>query len=215
MSDLREELNETGQLALALAPASLREGYTAALALDHRLARIASTAREPMLAQIRLAWWRDRLGEDVALRPRGDPVLDAVGRAWRGEEDGLRALVDGWEQMVGDAPGIAEAGHLAQAKARCFTSLARLAGQSEAEDKAALHGRAWGYADAALLSDRRDGICADYLEKEAALPRLPKALRPLALIGNLSRRALQRGGGALMGDRTSPLAAARIAMFGR
>ena len=168
-----------------------------------------------MLAQIRLAWWRDRLGEDITLRPQGDIVLDAIARHWRGEEGGLQALVDGWEQVVGEAPGVGEARQLAQARARCFESLARLAGHSGDGERAALHGRAWGYAGVAMLSDRRECVGVDYFEREPALSRLPRALRSLALVGNLSRRTLQRGGGALLGDRTSPLAAARIAMFGR
>ena len=30
---------------------------------------------EPMLGQMRLAWWRDALGKPVDERPRGDAVL--------------------------------------------------------------------------------------------------------------------------------------------
>ncbi|MDG6078206.1 hypothetical protein E3U23_03260 [Erythrobacter litoralis] len=215
MSDLTDECDELGKLAVTLAPVGLRETFAAAFALDHRLSRIATNAKEPMLAQIRLAWWRDRLGEDVEARPRGDIVLDAIGRSWRGEESCLRDLVDGWEQAIGEAPGSPAAEALGSGRASTFASLSRLAGFTDAQRDAAFHGHVWGQATVALVSEARPQIAAEYVRKRNSLPVLPRALRPIALIGQLSARALKRGGKPLLGDRLSPLVAARIAAVGR
>ena len=49
------------RLALAYAPAASRGAWLGFLALDMRLAAIVRAAREPMIGQIKLAWWRERL----------------------------------------------------------------------------------------------------------------------------------------------------------
>jgi hypothetical protein len=63
---------------------------------------VVRTAREPMLAQLKLAWWRDRLAADPAVWPKGEPLLARLAQ-WR-EPAGLGALVDGWESLLGEPP---------------------------------------------------------------------------------------------------------------
>ena len=75
-----------------------------AFSLDQRLARIVAQSSEPMLAQVRLAWWREELGKDPIDRPTGDAVLDAIGKHWSGQEPALRKMVDGWEEMLAEPP---------------------------------------------------------------------------------------------------------------
>jgi phytoene/squalene synthetase len=62
-------------IAALFAPANRRPLLFALYALNHELARIAETVREPMMAEIRLQWWRDALDEARAGRPRGHDVL--------------------------------------------------------------------------------------------------------------------------------------------
>lgn len=99
MDDLRETLPAIQRLALAYAPARTRDATLALLALDGRLAGVLRSASEPMLAQIRLAWWRDILGREAAERPSGEPLV-ALLEPWGREAGELVALVDGWEQLV-------------------------------------------------------------------------------------------------------------------
>ncbi len=70
MDDLAETLPTMHRLALAYAPGRTRLAWLALLALDSRLAGVLRSASEPMLAQIRLAWWRDMLARSEADRPR-------------------------------------------------------------------------------------------------------------------------------------------------
>jgi phytoene synthase len=52
--------------------------------LDVRLAGVVRGAREPMLGQLKLAWWRDRLGGDPESWPKGEPLLASL-KAWGAE----------------------------------------------------------------------------------------------------------------------------------
>jgi phytoene synthase len=51
------------RLATLWAPARVRDGFAAILSLDAELLRVVTRIREPLLAEIRLAWWRERLTE--------------------------------------------------------------------------------------------------------------------------------------------------------
>ncbi len=65
-------------LTVHYAPASKRAALFALLAFNLDLSRIIDTAREPMLAEIKLVWWRDRLSElwVDAITP-AHPILQA------------------------------------------------------------------------------------------------------------------------------------------
>lgn len=203
------ELGEAERLAAASAPAALRELYAAVLGLDLVLARIAHAAPEPMLAQLRLAWWRDSCAGAVR---SGHPVLEALGECWHTDSGPLVALVDAWEMaaLAGeDIAGSVET--LADAR---FAVMAACAGTDQAAGTPAA--RCWtlvSLADYANQPGVRAGMLAE--AQAATLPRLPRSLRPLAVFGGLARRAARRGGGQLIGDRLSPFAAVRLGIFGR
>ncbi|MDE2133609.1 MAG: squalene/phytoene synthase family protein [Alphaproteobacteria bacterium] len=60
------------------APAGKRPFLFALYAFNYELARVAETAREPMLADIRLAWWREAVEGARAGKPRDHPVVQAL-----------------------------------------------------------------------------------------------------------------------------------------
>ena len=78
------------RLALTYAPARATRPTLALLALDARLAGIVRSASEPMLAQLRLAWWREQLEIDLTARPAGEPLL-AVLESWRNNRQRSRS----------------------------------------------------------------------------------------------------------------------------
>lgn len=207
------------RLALNYAPAHIRAQTAALLALDARLGELVAKANEPLLAQLRLAWWRDELGKPHTDRARGDPILDSLGETWPGEEPALIRLIDGWEQLVGAAPSPGPAlDGFADGRAGAFAALARLAGEAPAEASARQAGRVWALADlAARVSDDEERQTALRLVEgqEHRFPRLPRTLRPLAVLRGLAQRALARGGLPLVAGRRDILAALRLGMFGR
>jgi phytoene synthase len=60
------------------APAGKRPFLFALYAFHYEVARIAETVREPMLADIRLAWWREAVEGARAGKPRDHPVVQAL-----------------------------------------------------------------------------------------------------------------------------------------
>lgn len=207
------------RVALAWASRSTRPMLEPLFSLDERLGRIVVSAREPMLAQMRLAWWRDRLGEARGLRPKGDPVLDAIGHHWQGEEAALIALVDGWEELLGEAPlseGAFE--RFARGKAEGFAACARLAGAAGHAEPARQAGRLYALGDCLpRLSDpvERARLQALAAANPGHADSMPRFLRPLAILGGLGARVLRRGEGPLFGDRGSALLATRLGILGR
>jgi phytoene/squalene synthetase len=91
-------------LAALFAPEPARSDLLALLAFDHELARTRIVTREPLLARIRLAWWREAAVEAAGVgRPRDQPIVDALTEAVRRQglaHDALVALVDAREEEV-------------------------------------------------------------------------------------------------------------------
>lgn len=201
-------------LALAGLGKGLRPAYRALFAFDAELRWIALSLREPMLTQVRLAWWRDSLTSlaDVS----GHPVLEALAQDWPAEPELLTGLVDGWEQFAIAEEGFADACRaLAAHRAAALLACAAVSDTQTASlaEQAALCWTLVTLADHAPGDEEREAMLQS--ARSIRLLRLPAALRPLAVLAGLSVRAARRGGGALLGDRLSPLAALRLGIFGR
>lgn len=185
------------RLALAYAPKGVRPLQLAAFALDARLAGIVASAREVLLAQIKLAWWRERLVEAPTQRPQGEPLLTALA-GWTGSVDPLLALADGWEAMLD--PDRADHLALAEGRAALGRGLAQQAGCAAASEAAAAALRGWS-----LAAGGQGG-------ELPALP-LPRKLRSLAVLYGLARR--RDGKTPLLEGPMALAAAMRIGMIGR
>jgi Squalene/phytoene synthase len=88
-------------LSVAYAPAELREGWRWLLAFDRRLGSIVRDVREPLIAQMKLAWWRDLLGKEARHRPKGEPMVAALNALNSiAVERAAGTMVDAWEQQL-------------------------------------------------------------------------------------------------------------------
>ncbi|WDF71221.1 hypothetical protein [Novosphingobium sp. KACC 22771] len=188
--ELLDSLPAPWRLAVAYAPVATRDRWLTMLALDVRLAGVVRGAREPILAQMRLAWWRDRLRDSAQNWPRGEPLLAALS-CWGGEHGALVGLVDGWEALLGEAPLPVEAfeAWIAGRVAAC----AALNGAEGAEGMA----RGWALGDlAAHLGDAQEqAAVADMIEGHGWRGRrLPRAMRPLVILHGLAARTRGRQG---------------------
>ncbi|MGY6638316.1 MAG: hypothetical protein ACXIUO_14390 [Erythrobacter sp.] len=212
-----EALPLEAQIALAYCTASRREPLQLALALDQRLGQLVARTSEPMLGQMRLAWWREALLQSPAQRPQGDAVLDGISQRWQGQTEPLVALVNGWEHLLGDEP-LGKAAALACGNARAGALLAALdiAPGGRAYEATCAAALVWALADLAAKVSRPDEralLIAAGQEVAAPLARLPAQARALAVLGALGRRSLQRGGRDLMDGRTAALTVLRAAIF--
>jgi phytoene synthase len=94
-------------LAALFAPEPRRSGLLALLAFDYELARSRTVTREPLLARIRLEWWREAVTEAAGTgKPRAQPIVESLSetvRRHRLDPQGLVALVDAREEEI-DGP---------------------------------------------------------------------------------------------------------------
>ncbi|MEI7874128.1 MAG: squalene/phytoene synthase family protein [Alphaproteobacteria bacterium] len=164
-------------LAALFAPEPARRGLLALLAFDHELARTRTVTREPMLARIRLEWWREAVAEAAgAAKPRAQPIVESLSEIARRHcltAEGLTALIDAREEEIEGPLDVLRAG-----QALADLQLDVLAVRDAAtRDAARAIGAAWlmgeGPERDALLAEaraQRSGIDA------AALPILLPAL---------------------------------------
>lgn len=214
-SEFLSELPVERRLALAYSPARARADTAALFLLDARLAAILRQTREPMLGQMRLAWWRDRLG-DAALPPGlGDPLLEQLNR-WP-QRQGLVALVDGWEALLAEPPlpdGAIDA--FVRGRADACRDLAVQLGAQAAAPHATSAGAGWALAElAGKLSDPHEaGRVAELArDREWRVIELPRELRAIAVLHGLARS--KKGAGELISGPRDMLRAARLGLFGR
>ncbi len=186
-------------LALYYAPQRHRAPVGLLWRLDDTVGRIAVTAREPALAAIRLAWWRDALAALDRASPPAEPLLRAIaatllpaglaGHALAGLAQGWAALLDG--EIDRDALAL----HAVERGARLFALAARLLG-GDRDGMAAQAGEGWALVDLARrLPDRRAAALAlgeARLRFEPSGARWPAALRPLGMLARLAREDARR-----------------------
>jgi phytoene synthase len=94
-------LSPPQRLAVAYAPAALRPALMLLLQFDARLGDIVAGSTEPLIGQMKLAWWRDALAAEPDRRPKGEPLIariDAI--SGRRLEPALLELIDAWEALL-------------------------------------------------------------------------------------------------------------------
>ena len=102
--DLVRNADRDRFLGALFAPEPARTDLLALLAFNHELARTRSVTREPMLARIRLEWWREAVAEAArAGKPRAQPVVESLSetvRRCRLKPQDLIALIDAREEEI-------------------------------------------------------------------------------------------------------------------
>jgi phytoene synthase len=122
---------------ILMVPRGERAALTALWKLEARLFGVVALRREPVLAQIKLAWWRERL-DQVAnapdTLPKGEPLLAELALTWGGHTS-LAPVAAAYEaiMLAKDGDALTAAG----------TDLAGAMGA----------GNAWGLVRAAQLAE--------------------------------------------------------------
>jgi phytoene synthase len=188
------DLDRDRFLALSYVPAKLRPAVEALWCLDAALGAVLTSGREPLISQIKLAWWRDSL-EALDTRPApAEPALQAAAAhvlplGVSGAR--LSAMPEGWTLLLTPDPLSRDelAAYAGRRGGTLFAATADLLGGGGGEHIEAA-GEAWALIDLA----RHSGSEAD---AEAALiaargrpspPRWPARLRPLGMLAVLAQR---------------------------
>lgn len=206
-------------LALAYARRKDRAIFEDMFALDRRLADAVRQASEPIIAQMKLAWWRDRFAQPPSEWPKGEPLLARL-TAWNADVSQLGALVDGWEALLAEGP-LADDTIIAFSEGRADAWAVAAEALDEPGPPPPDHaGLLWSYADLAQHwssaedADRVRALARSHSLLAKAQPRLPRGLRPFAVLGALGARSLRLGQPILAGPGDF-LAAVRAGMLGR
>ena len=97
------------------APEPRRSGLLALLAFDHELARTRTVTKEPMLARIRLEWWREAVAEAAGTGAlRAQPIVESLSETSRRHGlavESLVALIDAREEEIEGPLDVMRAGH--------------------------------------------------------------------------------------------------------
>lgn len=97
------------------APEPRRSGLLALLAFDHELARTRTVTKEPMLARIRLEWWREAVAEAAGTGAlRAQPIVESLSETARRHGlavENLVALIDAREEEIEGPLDVMRAGH--------------------------------------------------------------------------------------------------------
>lgn len=169
-------------LSLAYAGASVRPRLELAYALDESLADILRTVREPMIAQIRLAWWREQLDALAAGKASApEPLLLQIGGTFEDAEiSSLQGLPSAWEHLLQDPLEISAIVPFAEARGTVLASVFNSPALTKPLTYWALSDFAFHCSDAMLAAEvaaAAAGIAPAFLKP---MPRSVRVLTGLA-----------------------------------
>jgi len=187
------ELDPDRKLALAYVPAGTRPAVEALWRLDVAFATILATGTQPLISQMRLAWWREALERLDHGPPPAEPVLQALAAHVLPRVSGaeLAAMEEGWLMLLSDeALGDDDIDRYAKLRGGLlFNYSARLLG--DADFRVAQAGEARAVAVPPRHSRRADEVKSPPIETKVKWPR---KLRPLGMLAMLARRDLEHLG---------------------
>jgi len=178
--------------------AAAQADLIALYAFDHELARARRVASSPLMAEIRLTWWREALDEIYEGRPvRRHPTAEALAAAVRSRNlprAPLEAMIDGQiDALDGGALEGAQAVAWADAVEGSAARIAALTlDPTTPSEAAAPAGRAWGLAlqlraGIATREALAPALRAALAEARAGATQLSAAAFPAALPARLAR----------------------------
>jgi len=188
--------NPERTLAISYAPVEVRPALSALFALDDALAALVRTTREPAIAQIRLAWWREQLAALDRSPPPAMPTLQSVAAHLvpRGiSGTALVSIVEGWEVLI-EAENLddrASADHAALRGGGIFA-----AGEAVVSDAVSRKaGEGWALADLSrhledpAEAERARLLALDRLMGQSKWSRNTRTFGALAAIASMNLRA--------------------------
>ncbi len=185
-------------LALTYVPTAKRAALGALWGLDAALGAVLAGGREPLISQIKLAWWRDSLDKLDREKAPAEPVLQEVAEhvlpsGVSGAD--LSAMEEGWSVLLSHDPLTDDelARYAAGRGALLFRYSGAMLGEQPSPELQRA-GEAWALVDLARHSNAVDAASA----MAAAAERLerirwPSRLRPLGMLAALAERDVQRG----------------------
>lgn len=185
---ISELFDEERLLALNYTPALVRPAMLALWQLDETLGRIVASTTEPMIGQMRLTWWHERLSAlDVGDVP-AEPLLQTLSRdvlktSVTGAD--MAMLIEGWEALLEPLP-LKDAELAVFAEQRGGT-LFGLSGKLLGRDIDQSAGEGWALVDFARhCTDRATALHATTMAVDRLKIRGNKLPKPLRILTRLA-----------------------------
>lgn len=190
--DAYAEIDAERRLALAYVPRDRRAAFAAVWALDSRMARVFASASQPVLAEIKLAWWEQRLAALPAEGPPDEPLLRALAAQAFERPATLVGLAAAWRELCGAPLDARSLDAYATLRAGAVTDLASEILRFDADDRIALAAEGWALSELRdLLRAGRDReLAADAATlrfAQAGRKAWPWRARPWGMIVELAR----------------------------
>jgi phytoene synthase len=194
------ELAPEQRLALAFGPNDLRAPQSSLLLFDAFLAKTVRLAREPLLGQIRLGWWREQIELLPAPNPGPDPMLvnlDELVRCRQVATADLHALVNAWETMLDERRHSgSDLIAIALARGGAVFRLASAIAGTAFDNRTDQAGTLWALVDYARHSND-SGLARHALDLATGFcgvaHALPRQMRPYAILARFAELDAIRG----------------------
>ncbi len=149
MNDVIASISPPMRLSISYLKGDQRTLLALFLAFDSRMADIYEKMTEIMIAQIRLAWWRDTLSSEH--KPKGEPLIKLIEEMETifpevAVSNILLAMIDGWEVLMTADSVMSYDDILSYADGRgsvFFAAIAELCGKAEHNTEFAELGAIW------------------------------------------------------------------------
>jgi 15-cis-phytoene synthase len=192
-----DNIDPSKTLALTYAKDELRHTLTILLALDRRLGQIAAKSTEPLIGQMRMAWWRDALLKPSDQRPKGEPLFQDLASLGHDISGGMINIVDAWAGLL--AHELWTHGVLAafanDRSAGIFGTMARSAHvDAHTQHKLLLMGQRWALLDAIQYCKTAEEAQSMQSRVPPRAPnyRVPRTVRALSMLALAAEQT--RGG---------------------
>lgn len=209
---LQLDLGADRALALAYAPRERRLALTSLWRLDRRMRRIFLERHDTAVAEIKLAWWQERLERISFESAPAEPLLRTLAAEPMLRGQPLAALAEAWRELGATLPFVpSDLDAYASKRGRSLISIgAHLLGSSVGETFL-LAGESAALSDLARLHVERDeriDAAARARFAQAGPLRWPCAMRPIGMLVELARHDAVDG---RVGREGSPARVARMA----
>jgi 15-cis-phytoene synthase len=179
-------------LALNFARPDKRGALHALWALDEALGQVVRSTTEPMIGQMRLTWWYERLNAIGKGQPPAEPVLAVLVRELPGQGEAMAAMIEGWEALLDPLP-LSDAAIATHAAARGGGLFALSAFVLSTGGNVRVAGEGWAALDFALrCSDTETAQRAQAFARDRlAIADMPKA-KALRVLTRVARGDAER-----------------------
>ncbi len=203
MFDAKAAISPPQRLSLIYLQEELRPLLTLFLLLDRRIEDIILNMNEAMIAQIKLAWWRDTIKLDV--KPKGEPLVKMIEDIQNQYCDldvtnALISHINGWEYLILNEESLSNDDLYRYATERggaFFSLIATACGQTELRQGYRDLGCIWAlslFFNNGNKDAERARILANEYYNSIDYKQLSRLIRPLSLLTFPAIHALKTNG---------------------